>query len=425
MTGKKFFGDGTALTGVDGGVLSGGNLNYSSGITINSELDSKQNTLTFGKSIGNSLKLEENININDILLVGVDNVIGKTYVELKTLLSLNDVDNTSDVNKPVSTATTTQLASKANLDSPTFTGPLSTTGIIKSDNSFKLNSHKVLFNSGLDEGTNPYLNARVLQNTSSLYNDGMYINYQSSGTSTLRFYAGTSTPEVPKMMIFSNGNVGINTTGPGEKLSVDGNIVCNAIVSKSSNTTAESLSQNSGHGSGTLSFGTGTTSTDKFDVYFYIKSRVTNQNVYGSFSATEFGSDDRRKHNEVPIKNALDSIMKLQCQTYDKTFIMKDENWNGKLEDEAHWKEAGLIAQDVYQIPEFREYVKVGSETISWDINYKCLFTYNIRATQELKIENDELKNKVFDLEKNNEILVNKMSQMELKISLIFKQLNL
>ena len=73
---------------------------------------------------------------------------------------------------------------------------------------------------------------------------------------------------------------------------------------------------------------------------------------------------------------------------------MKDKDWSGNLDEEANWKESGLIAQNVYQIPEFREYVKVGTETISWDINYTCLFTYNIRATQELKIENDELKKK-------------------------------
>jgi hypothetical protein len=40
----------------------------------------------------------------------------------KTQVGLGNVDNTSDVNKPVSTATTTSLNLKANLASPTFTG---------------------------------------------------------------------------------------------------------------------------------------------------------------------------------------------------------------------------------------------------------------------------------------------------------------
>jgi hypothetical protein len=47
----------------------------------------------------------------------------KTWVTAdKTLVGLANVDNTSDVNKPVSTATTTQLNLKAPLASPTFTG---------------------------------------------------------------------------------------------------------------------------------------------------------------------------------------------------------------------------------------------------------------------------------------------------------------
>lgn len=55
--------------------------------------------------------------------------IKKTYAQLKTALSLvkgdvglGNVDNTSDANKPVSTATQTALDLKAPLASPTFTG---------------------------------------------------------------------------------------------------------------------------------------------------------------------------------------------------------------------------------------------------------------------------------------------------------------
>ena len=103
--------------------------------------------------------------------------------------------------------------------------------------------------------------------------------------------------------------------------------------------------------------------------------------------------------NIIPITNALDAIMKLQCETYDKTFIFKDTDWNGNLDDVSHSKESGLIAQDVYKIDEFKDYVIVGDEKTSWDINYNSIFTYNITATQELKKENDELKNKVDLLE--------------------------
>lgn len=45
-----------------------------------------------------------------------------TAAQVKTLLSLNNVDNTSDANKPVSTAQQTALNAKAPLASPAFTG---------------------------------------------------------------------------------------------------------------------------------------------------------------------------------------------------------------------------------------------------------------------------------------------------------------
>lgn len=47
---------------------------------------------------------------------------GKSSATVKSDLSLNNVDNTSDANKPVSTAQQTALDLKANLASPTFTG---------------------------------------------------------------------------------------------------------------------------------------------------------------------------------------------------------------------------------------------------------------------------------------------------------------
>ena len=91
--------------------------------------------------------------------------------------------------------------------------------------------------------------------------------------------------------------------------------------------------------------------------------------------------------------------MKLQCETYDKTYIFKDADWTGNLDDVEHSKESGLIAQDVYKIPEFKDYVIVGDKKTSWDILYNSIFTYNIRATQELKLENDELKGRINSLE--------------------------
>ena len=87
-------------------------LNASSS-ALQSNIDGKQATLTFGKSSGNALKSEETLTTNDILLAGSTNIKGRTYAELKSDLSLNNVTNES----------------KATMfTSPTFTGTMAIPG---------------------------------------------------------------------------------------------------------------------------------------------------------------------------------------------------------------------------------------------------------------------------------------------------------
>ena len=52
-------------------------------------------------------------------------ITGTTFATYKALADLSNVNNTTDANKPVSTATQTALDLKANLASPTFTGTVS------------------------------------------------------------------------------------------------------------------------------------------------------------------------------------------------------------------------------------------------------------------------------------------------------------
>ena len=54
-----------------------------------------QGALTFGKASGNALKSEEALVTNDVLLMGTTNVKGRTYAELKSDLSLDNVENSA------------------------------------------------------------------------------------------------------------------------------------------------------------------------------------------------------------------------------------------------------------------------------------------------------------------------------------------
>jgi hypothetical protein len=86
--------------------------------------------------------------------------------------------------------------------------------------------------------------------------------------------------------------------------------------------------------------------------------------TYTSFFAGHNNhSDDRIKNNEVMIENALNTIMKLKPQTYDKSIINEEEGLNITI------KESGLIAQDIYyDTPELKHIVKLPTGVTDGDI---------------------------------------------------------
>lgn len=95
-------------------------------------------------------------------------------------------------------------------------------------------------------------------------------------------------------------------------------------------------------------------------------------------------SDDRLKFNETPITDCLATINKLEVRIYDKSEM---------LNQPSNRKEIGLIAQDVYKIPELKCNVSPGDENTPWHLRYTGVFCVALQAIQELdkKVVTQEL----------------------------------
>ena len=161
----------------------------------------------------------------------------------------------------------------------------------------------------------------------------------------------------------------------------------------------------------------------------YVVYNIHNSRLFYYYT----GSDDRRKHNEVKINNALETIMKLEGLRYDMTNTMYALDYSGEI-TENYKKEAGFIAQSVLKIDELKftvtggDYLDNSNNLIenSYQLNYNAIFTYSVVAIQELKRicdnkdikieeqknEIDSLKEKNLDLENKVDILKNKLNEL-------------
>jgi cytoskeletal protein CcmA (bactofilin family) len=136
-------------------------------------------------------------------------------------------------------------------------------------------------------------------------------------------------------------------------------------------------------------------------------------------------SDNRVKHNEQPITNALENIRRLQGLKYFKTTRVYDENHDFPLDasglpiipldasgNPILWKyEQGFIAQSVLEIDDFKHFVwtnptnkrdPITNEIYPYSLQYDGLFVNNIVATQQLADKVDELEARLKTIEQLN-----------------------
>ena len=117
-------------------------------------------------------------------------------------------------------------------------------------------------------------------------------------------------------------------------------------------------------------------------------------------------SDDRIKHNEKPITNAIDIINKLTAKKYFKSTEIHEANYDYTLDEsgnpittDTYMTEIGFVAQEVQKIPELNFCVEgeptyidnmTGEEKPQvLGLSYTNIFSLNVAATQELHKENE------------------------------------
>lgn len=160
---------------------------------------------------------------------GYDITPDTLFLAIKDYLFLNsNLNNTSDLLKPLSIAAINALALKANLNAPTFTGNVRIDGNLN----FFNGATKII---GFDDPTNYYIGNYPVTGNSGLdlhWNGGIRLGDGTGNVvqiQTGNVSIGTTTNNGNKLQVNGNssftGNVGIGTTAPSEQLEVAKSIV--------------------------------------------------------------------------------------------------------------------------------------------------------------------------------------------------------
>jgi hypothetical protein len=148
-------------------------------------------------------------------------------------------------------------------------------------------------------------------------------------------------------------------------------------------------------------------------------------NLYGSYTslavgnfyaagATRFSSDDRIKHFEEEIPNALELIQQLKPYKYKKTSEIYDEDYTGDIGEDWEW-EIGLIAQDVEKIPYLEHTVSKPENNADgkYGLNYTQFIGVCIQGIKDLRKELQSEKEKVATMELLVASLVKRVGDLE------------
>ena len=472
------------MNGVD---LSGSNLNYSVGVTLNNELDSKQDLLTFGKLSANSLKLQETIVTNDILLMGTSNVIGKTYAELKTLLQITDATYQLGNNLSFDLTTTPHtinldaaLTGLSIVTSTSFTGELTgnsstSTKIdsITNNNIVQLAATQTLTNKTLDNcgnidtasgssyslnheriiytaGYGPQFNCRIIANETASTNalSGMHLNYNSAGGvhAHVRIYANST---IQRMHIDAlNGYVGINNNTPVAPLDVGGEILCGSLKGGQGNSAGNfHIDQNTNNGNMYLNYYStgfvivGSSYYTLFDTGNGTHKQVVKVSYPGSSNRilwdffkklTPAGQEMsigaliyNGSTHQVSLVQASDIRLKDNINPIKNHFEILDKlnPVSFAYEENPDTLIDGFIADELYKSYKFSTYGSPGELNEDGSPKMMMIDTKPLIPILTKCIQGN--REEIKELEKKNTDLVNKMCELEMQLNLIMTHIKL
>lgn len=243
----------------------------------------------------------------------------------------------------------------------------------------------------------------------------LYVGSTNTGAITVQNSQGTGANGYPLALNPYGSNVGIGTTDPQAKLHVNGDILVGSVVNgSSSNGTRRQYMSSAGYFWNTLESGNTEynlylhrhSTSNGFVGFWYSTSNVGSITTNGSTVSYNTTSDYRLKENVRPMAGAIDSVMRLKPSR----FSFKS--------DPKHLSVDGFIAHEVQQIAPYavagdKDAVDANGKPIYQQVDYGKLTPLLTAAIQELKAENDALKEGNRKLEEMNASIMKRLDALE------------
>jgi hypothetical protein len=209
------------------------------------------------------------------------------------------------------------------------------------------------------------------------YHVGSTATYSAAGVGfSIYDLSGTTS----RVLIASNGNVGINTISPGQTFDVNGTGLIRSVADSSNSTTAAFMVT----GGVSISNTTNATSVTSGGALTIAGGVGILKDVYVGGTVTS-SSDNRLKKNLRPLESILDKIENITPLKYNSIHTLD------------HDDHIGFIAQDFEE--HFPELLMRNSQDAYYSLAYDRITALNMACIKELKQENKLLKKRIDDLD--------------------------